>query len=322
MNTTRKSGFTLVEITVVLMIALIISSITFGAFRSVSQGNKRTNCQSNLSQIYKSCRLYAQDYNGKFPYFNEGGAPTGTGTPDNTPQGGIGLWSLYTFRKPVDANCDAQNLDLSLAPGETPASGVTPPAALTGYVRSPKIFHCPADSYDRAVKYRPTDATTACIAQTGRVPSGSLTYVTDRAAPTTKEVRLNPAYLSYQSQDEINNDSSGATKDSTFSSFRASGDKRQLINYVSVAGVTKTPERPPSSDTVVAWCRFHRSLKWVTATGEVVTNVNSRNFDNVLFYDGTVQNIPALEDKTTSQPCSPVSATCVAGWQRVPKITQ
>ena len=108
----HHNGFTLVELLVVLAVVAIVSSISFGAFKSISEGNKRTSCQSNLQQIYKSVRLYSQDFEGRLPYLNENGDPN---MPDNspagpapylptgigsTPKGGIGLWSLYTFGKP------------------------------------------------------------------------------------------------------------------------------------------------------------------------------------------------------------------------------
>ena len=317
MKTTRRSGFTLIEISVVLVIALIISSITFGAFRSISEGNKRTTCQSNLSQIYQSSRLYAQDYSGKFPYFNESAAPNKPATP----QGGIGLWALYTFRKSADSNCDAQNPDLPLAQDEIPASGATPPTTLTGYVRSPKIFHCPRDSYDRTVRYQPTSGASACVTQGAKVDSGSLTFVTDGTSPSPAERRLNPAYLSYQSLDEV---SPSGSPEPTYSSFRNSSEKRQLTYFVqdSSTGLTSTPERPSNDNTVIAWCRFHRKLKVDPTTGQVLTTAASRNYDNVLFYDGTVQNLPSGQDNSsgTTTACTPGTTGCLTGWQRVPRV--
>ena len=73
----RKGGFTLVEIIVVLIIATIISSIVFSAFKSIREGNKKTSCQGNMAQIYQALRLYGQDYNGEFPSYNPSGLVQG-----------------------------------------------------------------------------------------------------------------------------------------------------------------------------------------------------------------------------------------------------
>lgn len=294
MKPSRKSGFTLIEILVVLVLATILSSITFGAFRSISQGNKRTTCQSNLAQIYKSARLYAQDYNGKFPYLNAEGAPNQAATP----QGGIGLWSLYTFPKKGADNCSTDystGLDLPLAGQDG--------TQLAGYVRSAKIFHCPSDRFDKSIQVR--TSSTTCAPVTG--PTASLSIQQNDIT------YLNPSYLSYQTIDDL-----GPTPRDTYSSFRPAlsvtpftAEKRQLIYFTTNSGVTSTPERPADDKTVVTWCRFHRSLDNMGATV-----VGSRNFDNVLFYDGTVQSLPAQQNVQNTT--AGTTGQC-AGWKRVPR---
>lgn len=283
MKTSRKSGFTLIEIMVVISIAAILSGVTFGAFRSISDGNKRTTCQSNLSQIYKSARLYAQDYNGRFPYFNTGEI---TSNAPSAPVGGIGLWSLYTYPKPGAAPpCSTYGLDLSLPEASDPS-------LLAGYVRSPKIFHCPADSLQRNVASG-AGCTTTQIRTTQLILGGS---------------SLNPAYLSYQVRDDL---TIGELPHATYSSFRGSGVKEQLHFY----STTTFPERPIEQKTVVTYCRFHRSLR--SDNGNTIEA--RRNYDNVLFADGTVQNLPIRQNTMTFEPCQAVEANCEAGWKRVPK---
>lgn len=290
MKTSRKSGFTLIEIMVVISIAAILSGVTFGAFRSISDGNKRTTCQSNLSQIYKSARLYAQDYNGKFPYLNAGGAPN----QSETPQGGIGLWALYAYPTatsnlctPTDFTDYSSDLNLPLASEDG--------NQLAGYVRSAKIFHCPADRFNKPIRL---PASAGCSTVT--VPTASLTIKEGSAS------YLNPSFLSYQTVDDT-----GDSPQDTYSSFRISGtSNRQLIPYATNAGVTSTPERPTDDKTVVTWCRNHRSLR---NTGTTVTG--NRNYDNVLFYDGTVQNLPAQQPVRDS---AGTTGQC-SGWKRVPR---
>lgn len=302
MNTTRtrRSGFTLVEIAVVLGIALIISSITFGAFRSVSDGNKRTNCQSNLSQIYQSSRLYAQDYNGKFPYFYPD--PTAYGTtppppPPNVNNRGMGLWALYTYRDESSNDCANSPYSPNLPLVDTE------PSTLSGYVRSPKIFHCPSDDYRRDIRYRATPAATTC--STANVLSSQLNFTVDGV------VRKNPSYLSYQNQGESGTSLSIAPHD-TYTSYRGEGIKRQLTYYNAGTVV----ERPMDDTTVITWCRFHRSLDRTGST----TNPSRRNYDNVLFADGSVQNLPAEQPviQPTPVPTPPPDPKCY-GWQRVPR---
>ncbi len=286
MRQSRKGGFTLIEIMVVLVIAAIISTITFGAFKSIADGNKRTNCQSNLSQIYQSCRLYAQDFEGKFPYLNETAANVGAATP----KGGLGLWSLYTFPKAVTANCSSTDLDLP-QPTDDPALA----RSLAGYVRSNKVFHCPADNFKKTVKYG-----SGCTA-TAEVNSASFTF------DVSGVKFMNPSYLSYQTSDDGTD---------TYSSFRTADTAalpvRQLTPFQVTAGVTQTPDRPTRDMTIVTWCRFHRKLD---ANGATV--VSGRNYDNVLFYDGSVQNLPAVQNVVEASPGTG-TGTCT-GWNRVPR---
>ncbi|RYG71053.1 type II secretion system protein [bacterium] len=305
----RKQGFTLIEILVVLVIASIISSITFGAFRSISEGNRRTNCQSNLSQIYQSCRQYAQDFDNKFPYLNSGTAATDDGTANSiTPKGGIGLWGLYVFppQLPVDRNqynCDTANVNL-------PPVGAN---QLTGYIRSTSVFHCPSDNSKRTIKYN----SPACTTQ--EVDTGVISF------QAGSDTWLNPSYLSYQVGDDVPNGPTNRVD--TYSSFREADPSaftpptdpdnanykpvRQLVPFISTSSTaTAIPDRPTRSMTVVTWCRFHRRIDSATNT----TLAGRRNYDNVLFSDGSVQNLPA--EQTVTQGAT--TATCT-GWERVPR---
>lgn len=98
----------------------------------------------------------------------------------------------------------------------------------------------------------------------------------------------NTAYLSYQ---KIDTDSAGQP---SYQSIRETSQsdmelwKRQLVTFNGTSRVYRTP----ADNTVVTWCRFHRP--------------NGRDFDNVLFYDGSVQLISKTKD-------------AVEGWKRTPK---
>ncbi len=70
MNTKQKSrrtGFTLIEILVVLVVVAILASIILAVFSRVREIARSTICQSNLAQIALAIQQYVQDNNGYFP---------------------------------------------------------------------------------------------------------------------------------------------------------------------------------------------------------------------------------------------------------------
>lgn len=214
MRKLRRSGFTLIEILVVLSIAAILTGITVGGFSSLRNSNRKTTCQTNLVQIYQACRLYSQDYSA-YPYYKTGGDPT------TSPNGGIGLWALYTHPDPAAAN------GLAAVPA-TPDQGTSPVAT---YLRNVTALHCPADQEQRG-------GDNSSVLYPGGVANDQV---------------LNRDYNSYQIVDK---DKNGADVD-TYSSFRASQSKRQLT-YFDNAIAADLNGRPPDDTTVITWCKFHR----------------------------------------------------------------
>lgn len=255
---TRKSasrGFTLIELLIVLAIAALISALVFAGFTSMSNGHRRTSCQANMAQFYTALRQYAAD-EGSFPAFD----PTKNDNPTTNANNGrgIGLWVLYAFPKDSDAD--------KIAP--PPTENVPFPRPLERYIRSSKVLHCPADT-----------------------ESTNLTMENPMTGPNEATTVYNPDYLSYQVlDDQAFLPSGGDNRDQfTYVPRRIEtrtdiGWKRQLAHY---AGPDNDPatnnaslvRRPPTDNTVVLWCPFHRG-----GTGV--------KLDNVLFYDGSVQVIP------------------------------
>jgi prepilin-type N-terminal cleavage/methylation domain-containing protein len=123
-----RGGFTLIEILVVLAIAAVVSTLTLGGYKEMSDSNKRTSCQTNMVQIYQGLRQYAADWDGRYPYYKFDAAAT--------PQtDGIGLWALYTYQQDNTRN-------------ELAVIGTKEVAR---YLRNPKVFHCPADITEGAI---------------------------------------------------------------------------------------------------------------------------------------------------------------------------
>lgn len=297
----RKSGFTLIEILVVLAIAALLSSIVFSAFKSVNEGNKKTSCQSNMVQIYQALRLYGQDFNGQFPSYN----PHTVDITDTTNAGGpvagrehsgLGLWALYAYPKQV---ATGNNLDCDGVTTQLPVTEATSTneAPLASYLKSPRFFHCPYDSFEREVM---TTSTDCGVASGTKLKTDVLTYKDGGDVS-----RFNPFYNSYQTADTF--PTLGGVRDlSPYSSFRDPKSSRQLIYYENSPTVIN-PERRTPDTTVVTWCRFHRKLN-----KEGITEDRASNSDNVLFMDGTVRYLPTTQMIGTT-PCT--------GWQRIPEET-
>lgn len=64
----RTSGFTLVEILIVLVIIMILAGLLFPAFQGARESGKRAACQSNLKQLGLGFLQYTQDAGGRYPF--------------------------------------------------------------------------------------------------------------------------------------------------------------------------------------------------------------------------------------------------------------
>ena len=64
---TKKHGFTLIEILVVLAVLAILTAILLPVFASARHRARMTACASNLHQISLALHQYAADNDGNYP---------------------------------------------------------------------------------------------------------------------------------------------------------------------------------------------------------------------------------------------------------------
>ena len=62
-----RSGFTLVEFTVVITIIALLAAILFPVFAQARKTATKQQCLSNLHQVGMALQLYARDYDGHLP---------------------------------------------------------------------------------------------------------------------------------------------------------------------------------------------------------------------------------------------------------------
>ena len=70
----RNSGFTLVEIIVVLGIIVLLLAITVPVGLSLQARNRLMGCESNMHKIHQALKLYRLDEGGFPPYYFDVGA--------------------------------------------------------------------------------------------------------------------------------------------------------------------------------------------------------------------------------------------------------
>ena len=67
LSTRARAGFTLIELLVVIAIIAILAAILFPVFAQAREQARTAACLSNLKQIGLGIKMYAQDYDERFP---------------------------------------------------------------------------------------------------------------------------------------------------------------------------------------------------------------------------------------------------------------
>jgi len=76
-----KTAFTLIELLIVVAVIAIIAGVAFPMLSVAREKGRQTECVSNLAQLGKALHLYADDWNGYIPPFNNLNPPTHPGHP-------------------------------------------------------------------------------------------------------------------------------------------------------------------------------------------------------------------------------------------------
>ncbi|MFI5379585.1 MAG: DUF1559 domain-containing protein [Tepidisphaerales bacterium] len=136
MSASRRHGFTLVELLVVIGIIALLISILLPALNSAREQARKVKCAGNLRSVGQGLLLYVADYRGYFPaaYIYKGQTIVGdTQSPTNPTQGYI-HWSSYLYANKSKAGPSIfQSLDgwgaflcPSLEKGGQPATNTYP----------------------------------------------------------------------------------------------------------------------------------------------------------------------------------------------------
>lgn len=112
-----SSAFTLVEMLVVIAIIAILAALLFPVFSQARAKARSARCVANLKQIGNAVFMYADDYDGRFPWAVDC-------ADENVPE----IWSAFP-------QYQAQ------IPYMPRLKDVLDP-----YVRNDEIWHCPADT--------------------------------------------------------------------------------------------------------------------------------------------------------------------------------
>ena len=127
----RKRGFTLVELLVVIGIIALLISILLPSLSKAREAAKRTACQSNLRQLTTAWIMYANEYKGNLVW---------AGTTDKGPT---------ATPAPPPNDKDLHQLGWVLdVPGTAGSIGAVKAGAMYKFLKASEVYRCPS-SFDR-----------------------------------------------------------------------------------------------------------------------------------------------------------------------------
>lgn len=284
MITRKQSGFTLIELLTVIAIIAVLAAIIFPVMSAAKAQAKRTQCISNMEQIYQAVQLFMADEH-RYPEFIAGPVQ----------------WKIEGGSYVPDANGNRTPLPL------TDCKGVTTANTLVGlypeYIKSSTDLKCPL-----ANKVKSIDVVQDPMYEYLR----SMDW-TDRTPPLRaigqKDLsgNLEPFYLYKASTYDIQLPKGSAEDEVHYSTVWTNEDSVTLQQGgqpatnpgISGAQVSindletrlaiiqrQLKWRQPPSDTVVTWCSLHRD-----AAGDGTPDNGSK--DVILFLDGNAKLMPS-----------------------------
>ena len=129
-RTPAPRGFTLIELLVVIAIIAILAALLFPTLSAARSSARTAVCQSNLKQIGTAVQVYAQDWDGAYPF--------GLDFADASVNG-RSAWKSF----PTDLYPNAYATVVELA--NRPNRGGFVDQVLKPYTKSQEIWRCPAD---------------------------------------------------------------------------------------------------------------------------------------------------------------------------------
>ena len=143
----NRAAFTLIELLVVIAIIAILAAILFPVFAQAREKARLISCLSNLKQIGLGVKMYAQDYDEKFPM---GTYPGERNWEVNMDVVGNQGWN--------DCGNFWGGFDMTTVDGGAPLTGcayggdfyrVLMSIQVYPYIKNKQIWYCPSDKYRR-----------------------------------------------------------------------------------------------------------------------------------------------------------------------------
>jgi prepilin-type N-terminal cleavage/methylation domain-containing protein len=129
----KSSGFTLVELLVVIGIIALLISILLPSLNKAREASKRIQCASGLRQLGQACQIYATNYKNYVP---------------------IGYMSEMQFSYVIYWHNSGSPMNADGTVGHITQFGMLWD---TGLLKSPKTFFCPSFEADTFFMYNTTD---------------------------------------------------------------------------------------------------------------------------------------------------------------------
>jgi len=126
MRSRRRSGFTLIEIMIVVVILAILAATIIPQFSTSISDSKVSTMQSNLHTLRTQIQLYSLQHGGLFPTITAAALPQLTGNSDVN--GNLGTGGVFIYGPYVQTQIPVNPID---GHNTVTATAVFPPTAST-----------------------------------------------------------------------------------------------------------------------------------------------------------------------------------------------